>query len=777
MAGPWEKYQAPTQSSQQPEGPWSKYAAPKQEEKVMPLESLARGAAQGASLGFVDEGVGATKAIGDDFKKLVTGEGSKPEVKRDQFGRITNLDEINQDATYTKHRDDYRAADEAAEKANPGYYAAGEVGGAIATSAIPIGSSATVAKAIQTGARAGAINAAGQSKAENAGDFVRDVAAGTAMGAVGGGIAKGGEKLIKGVRSGISNLSRKGADEALDTTVQTFAKESGSAPVDDPNVIKEAAESARARLKSFLNPEVDPSFEEFAEIARKNGIDPNVLPESVKFGPDSSASRAARNLAEGRFGEETLKRFNQTLDQVRDAYDRKIVNYSKGAPVDEITAGKVLRDAYDEGVTKFFDQMDFTHNNIIDQVPGFQLTEASLKKIDSALNGVEKFAKGRMLRGVTETQRGQGQQLMNAVEAIRAGNGSYKQTVEALRDIGEAAFQSKNSLSDVPVDTAKMRKLYNDLNEGLLDTVRSELGDDVADSLVANNKAMSEFFGEKSLISRVMGDKAIAPENAFKSLVLSGDSQKIAALKKIIPPEKWEYLKGAVLENLVKRDPESNFTFRQLHNSMRNKASTLSSIFEPQELMENAGLVRLGDRFGSPVLSTSGTGASLSFQDLGKSATNLSVDALAIRNANKAAEKATQAASAPAQPPMRDVSPTLKELPSKVAGLGFSSAIVGEKAPTQGKFTGESPILPSPQNRVNSEDLPSPQNDKGPQRWIRVGAEKLNQAGISPAEIEALRKTKAGQSLLIDASDASPDSVRMKSIIQKIRTASSQGGQ
>lgn len=693
-------------------------------------ESAVRGAAQGASLGFADEIVGGAKSLWDDMTAPFSEDDGRAKAKYDQFGRVSNADELNESMTYQKHRDSYREGDRLAKEDNPGAYTAGVLGGGLATAAMPLGASASIAQAARTGARFGAISGLGESEARNAAGLIEDSAFGAGLGAAGGAAGKALQRGIESVRSGAKSASQAAS--------QTLSKEAGSIPVENPDVLKEVTKSAQGRIKNYWKPEIDPSWDEFADIARKNGIDPNILPEAVKFGPDSSVSRATRNIAEGRYGEETLKRFNRALDEVRGAYDNKITRYSQGAPVDEVTAGNVLRNAYDEGVTKFFDQMDMTHNSIINQVPDFRLNEASTQKIASALNGVEKFAIGRTMRGVTQTQRGQGQQLLNAVEAIRAGNGSYKQTVEALRDIGEAAFQSKNSLADVPVDVQKMRKLYNDINESLLGTVRSELGDDIANSLVSNNKAMSEFFGDQSLISQVMGNKAIAPEKAFQSLILNGDTKKIEALKKILPPEKWEYLKGAVLENITKRDPEGGFGFKQLYSSMRNKKNTLSAIFTPDELAESAGLVRLGDRFGNPVLSSSGTGASISFNDLTKGVANLTTDAVAIRNANRAAERTIQA---PAAKVTREAPQALKDAASRAAGVFAAPAT----------------------------------SERGQERWITTGARKLQEAGISQDQLEQLRSTKAGRNLLIDASDASPGSRRLDSVLKRIREM--KGGQ
>lgn len=689
------------------------------------IDSTARGAVQGISLGLADEIVGGAEALWN-----------KANGDPAEFGNL-----------YKKYRDESRANFKKAENANPSSYLAGEIGGGLATAAIPFGSVATIGKAAVTGARIGAINAFGQSEANNLGEAIEDVGTGVALGALGAAGGKVLEKSIPLAKGIIRGAQSAAANSADNLAAQVLSKESGSIPIDNPGIFKETAKSVKNRVKSFWNPDIDPSFEEFAAIAKKNGIDPASLPESIKFGPDSSASRSSRSIAEGRFGEETLTRFNKTLDQVRDAYDKKIINYSKGLPTDEVTAGKILRDSYDEGVTKFFNEMDITHNTLLGQVPGLRITEKAAEKLNSSLNGVEKFAKGRMVRGVTETQRGQAQQLINAVNAIRAGNGSYKQTVEALRDIGEAAFQSKNTMADVPVDVEKMRKIYNDLNESLIDSVESQLGKNVADSLVENNKLMSEFFGDKSLISKVMGDKSIAPEKAFNALILNGDTQKINALKKVISPEKFEYLKGAFLENIAKRDPEGNFTFKQLHNTMRSKKNALSSIFNEDELIENAGLVRLGDRFGNPVLSTSGTGASFSFEKLTKAPINLSVDALALRNANRSANKVlnktTNTSSNSNVIQLKEASEALRQAPAKVASILLST--------------------------------PEP---KGFDKWSNDGATKVFQhdQSFTNEQLEKIKKTKSGKSLLIKASDLKPGSKAMDKIVGELKALSTSGG-
>lgn len=64
---------------------------------------------------------------------------------------------------------------------------------------------------------------------------------------------------------------------------------------------------------------------------------------------------------------------------------------------------------------------------------------------------------------------------------------------------------------------------------------------------------------------------------------------------------------------------------------------------------------------------------------------------------------------------------------------------------------------------------------KGPEKWVNDGIENLNRAGIPMETLEALRSNPKGRKLLIEAQGAKPNSTRMKSVIQKIRTASAGG--
>lgn len=171
----------------------SKLAATQEPEtaEITQKESFARGAAQGASLGFADELTGGAEALWE-----------KANGDPRAFGEM-----------YKQFRDESRANFEAAQKANPGTYATGEIGAAIGTAFIPGMAIAKGARLGQVALKSAAIGAgagAGYSEAEDMAGVAKDAAVGGAIGGglgaashavapvVGRAIQKGGEKLKRG---------------------------------------------------------------------------------------------------------------------------------------------------------------------------------------------------------------------------------------------------------------------------------------------------------------------------------------------------------------------------------------------------------------------------------------------------------------------------------------------------------------------------------------------------------------------------------------------------
>lgn len=515
---------------------------------------------------------------------------------------------------------------------------------------------------------------------------------------------------------------------------------------------KDTGESVGKVFSEFFHPKQAADYETLKDIAVKNGIDPKILPESVEFGENSVPSRIARKVREGSTGAAEMAKWDESVKQVQGALTNKIKQISGGvAPPDPIAAGDILREGYNGAVDRLFNQVDFTHNQIIDSVPGLGIDKTSMKAIDSKLEGLEKWAKGRVERGITASDKAQGQQVMNAVEAVRAGNGTYKQMYEALSDIGRHAFkQAKMAQSEVPVDLEKFKDLYFTMRDSMVGTVERKLGKDIATGLEEGNKLISDFNNDAKQVKDVLQNEKVAPENVFKRLVQNGDSNKINVLKGMLLPEEMAQLKGAFIEELVGRHPNGMVrSFKELHSGLQNKEAITKSLFTPEEIADLGGLTQLGDRYGQMVLSTSGTGASNEFSNM--------LSSIKSGFANRTTlERMKDSARAAANAP-KEIAPVAEE--SKSIALNPTATSVDKNAKVA-------------QTVSNVQEAVK----RGPDKWSTEGQSKLMSHSDEAKQILESSKdflnTPQGKKLLMKASDLTPGSKAMDDILKRIKSRS-----
>lgn len=172
-------------------------AKPDKVQPVSRLESGVRGAAQGLTLDFADELAGVGGALSD----TLLGD--------------TALSQLG--SAYRKNRDESRSLYKAAQKANPGTYLAGQVGGGAATMAVPflnVAKGANLARAASVGARAGGLGGLGSSEADLTDPTLGNVA--RAGLSTAGGAALGG--LTGGALHTVFNPSKAAKDIAIKAT-------------------------------------------------------------------------------------------------------------------------------------------------------------------------------------------------------------------------------------------------------------------------------------------------------------------------------------------------------------------------------------------------------------------------------------------------------------------------------------------------------------------------------------------------------------------------------
>lgn len=428
---------------------------------------------------------------------------------------------------------------------------------------------------------------------------------------------------------------------------------------------KGAGENALNALKTLAKPKQAEDFADLARIAEKNGIDPATLPASVEFGPSSYGARASRSYREGPAGSADLEAFHQSQLGVQNAFDKKVQAIAGGAPKSAPDAGNLIKDAYDNAVNRVFDGMDITYQKVLPYAPGIKLNPDEAQNVIAAVNGMDRYANNLAKRGITANDKAAGAALQNAVNGMRATyqtrllngqkitNISLKQGIEALQMLGRAAFKSQNELTQVPGDIQKLRDLYGTIRDGVINTIGKQVNPEFANELIENNKIISEFNKDASKVTGIIGRKNASPEDIFNSLGPNGGTDQIAVLKARFSPEEVNQIKGSIIESMIKRGPDGQFSFRTLGTAMAKKKDVLKAWFEPGEIQDLADIVKLGQRYGEPVLSTSGTGGSVEFSNLKDSILRSFVNKQTLdqwKNAARQNSAAAQGAAAVVKP-------------------------------------------------------------------------------------------------------------------------------
>lgn len=189
----------------------SRASAVKPEEPTLPpdaptmINSAVRGAGQGFTAGFSDELAGGVEALGRKLGVSGLGTGDLVKYQNGEFSSDVRRTTPEEDAqsfgqNYEQGRDAVRAANHAAEKANPLSYGLGQVGSSIATAA------ATGGTSIPALAAQGAAQGLGNSEADTVGGMALDTTIGGVSGAAIGGLAKGAQKAGSSLMRGASDV-------------------------------------------------------------------------------------------------------------------------------------------------------------------------------------------------------------------------------------------------------------------------------------------------------------------------------------------------------------------------------------------------------------------------------------------------------------------------------------------------------------------------------------------------------------------------------------------
>lgn len=566
--------------------------------------------------------------------------------------------------------------------------------------------------------------------------------------------------LMKGAGKG-ANVAKKVASTGDETLDALKAVKKGNVVSDSLESLSENTKAMQGLISQMTNPHQRPGYKRLLEIAKKNQMAPENLPYAVEFGPDSLASRMQRYRAEGPLGQPILEKISDAYRMVDDAAKKQIVNISRQSPRGREYAGNLIREAYDGAVDKLYKNVDITYSNIDRLQPGLLVDDKAFNKLNKKLDSFDKWASGKVSRAIPGEPLEEARHLKNVIEAVKKQDGSVKQLVEVMQDIGETAFKSQNYLEKTPKDIKRLRELYYDMSDAVVESVKSGLGDEMAQSLVENNKLFKNFFDDSSFV-KAIGNKNVDAQKLFNNIVKNGDLNQIESIKKLFDTETLQKLKGEYLNSLLKYNNDETINFTALKNALNGDSPALK-LFHPDEVKDIKDLIYLRSQLGKGPLSTSGTGATNQMMRFLSNPVTATAEVVGgdtlmkgiVRRGREAGEfvegagKAQKAASG-----------------VKTVKKGISDI---KKMSQSEKLKRVAMVSPATVRLMSSQ---SGQDEiKGRDRWALNGLTNIINTypeRFNDNKILKLYRDPKGKKLLIEASSIASDSKRMKSISERI---------
>lgn len=274
------------------------------------FESFLRGAAQGATLGYADEMAGALEAAGDVL-----------------FGDAKTKDLLDQ---YRKRREESRVAYKAAQQDSPYWFGAGELGGGLATTAIPgmaLAKGASLGQKLGTAAKLGGAVGIGAGEADITKGDIGGAVEEAAMGATVGSVLQGGMSALGAVAR---QFDPRSAAKKLANLIFNTPEEITEKYIKNPDLIKgtekiydvgtEFAEEAVPSLKRLTT---EGSAASRALLAKEGGVIPrakvaqiyNDAAEDILAKSEGVISDPQKAAAYKAFKQQA-KKFSQDVDPV-----------------------------------------------------------------------------------------------------------------------------------------------------------------------------------------------------------------------------------------------------------------------------------------------------------------------------------------------------------------------------------------------------------------------------------------------------------------------------
>ena len=388
-------------------------------------------------------------------------------------------------------------------------------------------------------------------------------------------------------------------------------------------VARGAKETIKTRLDDLFKPKTSERFDEFIDIAKKEGMDEKLMSEVLLLEKDSTGRRMQRAIAQMPGGQKRADEFNDAIDNISNATKKAVDKIGGGTTLTPVEAGKTIRDGIDNAALREIGSNANTYSGIAKDNPAIFFEAGDVKRLMKKFDNFAASAR-RNLQSNDPTKVKQAQQVLEVIESTKGSFDNIDDFVFRMQDVGGLAFEKKFIPGETPADVKSMRRMYDIMRDEFFTKVGNQQtlniagepmsGKEVVKQLKQNNERISNFLQNKKKIGKnlLKGDDAAL----FNSLV--NDSEKINALKEILSPEEFQKLKGAFLDSKLKYNQDGDLLFRSSWNTLKGaekKKGVMSSILSPEEQRRVGDLLDMGDALGGKV-NPSGTAEMTAFSKI-----------------------------------------------------------------------------------------------------------------------------------------------------------------
>lgn len=372
------------------------------------------------------------------------------------------------------------------------------------------------------------------------------------------------------------------------------------------------------------------SYEKQLNVAKRNGIDPDLLNAKIKFGKESTLAKQEANLAEGvgPKAQDLVDRNTLLHKQIQSALNKNVDAISGAGPQSKEAAADLLRDKFTENVKNAMSNVESNYDTALEKFgqPEYfksllktkpilvrektlKINKEAQKPLLKVLSDLEAKYRGVIKRTPSESGKYNG--LITKINEFRKNADHYDDLLPTMRELGSKAFESDNLF-----DYNDMQAIYRGMRKTLLNAVPSEA---TRKSIEESNRMLEDIFIQKNRLKDVLGDSRISPMEAMDKIIKRGSTTQIEALKKLYSPEDMAKVKSSVLRDIMApifRDlteesgKEISSGYKAALADMYRNRERYKVLFNPGELKNITELLMLGDKAGAPYLSLSRTGSS-----------------------------------------------------------------------------------------------------------------------------------------------------------------------